>query len=215
MTDDDYGGMSIVRSNVDGFDVNISLGSYSTARVETYRAVRLDLKRVSPAESDDESYQRNERVMLAAAAEVERLKPIVGAPVGEPGETLTVAWAGDFREEDVDLERWPIVPRGGQHVGTPTGVIAIHRPTGVAAICENERSQWKNRQDALIQLRKLVQPTAVSPGTLTPAEWSALEELRRTCEANADDVGYYSVPDNQRRFVVSALAKLREQAGGR
>jgi hypothetical protein len=45
---------------------------------------RIDLELLAVVgESDEDAYARNERVMLAAASEVERLKPIAGRPVGE------------------------------------------------------------------------------------------------------------------------------------
>ena len=41
-------------------------------------AVNLDdLERVDPPESDEERYMRCERIMIAAAAEVDRLRPVV------------------------------------------------------------------------------------------------------------------------------------------
>lgn len=46
--------------------------------------------------------------------------------------------------------------QGGQHVGVNTGVLAVHRRTGIAAINEDERSQHRNRQAALAKLRILV-----------------------------------------------------------
>jgi hypothetical protein len=48
-------------------------------------AVNLDdLERVEPPESHEERYQRCERIMLAAAAEVERLRPHVEQGAAEP-----------------------------------------------------------------------------------------------------------------------------------
>lgn len=43
-----------------------------------------DLERADPPESDQEAFERNERIAMAAWAEVERLRPIVGRPPGEP-----------------------------------------------------------------------------------------------------------------------------------
>ncbi len=43
-----------------------------------------DLVRKHPPESDQEAYERNERIGLAAWAEVERLRRIVSRPLGEP-----------------------------------------------------------------------------------------------------------------------------------
>lgn len=40
--------------------------------------------------------------------------------------------------------------RGGQHVAMScTGVLMTHRPSGVSVLANNERSQYKNRIEAL------------------------------------------------------------------
>jgi protein subunit release factor A len=40
-------------------------------------------------------------------------------------------------------------PKGGQHVGTRTGVRVTHIPTGLSAVCETDRSQYRNRNVAV------------------------------------------------------------------
>lgn len=52
---------------------------------------------------------------------------------------------------EIKYEIWPPRKTGGQYVGTgPNGVRGVHFingfPTGIEAICEYERSQFKNRQ---------------------------------------------------------------------
>ncbi len=49
-----------------------------------FEIVDQDLRRVLPPESDQEAYERNERIGLAAWAEVERLRRIVSRPLGKP-----------------------------------------------------------------------------------------------------------------------------------
>lgn len=47
--------------------------------------------------------------------------------------------------------------RGGQHVAkTCTGVLIVHKPTGIAVRMLDERSQYKNKQNALAKLRELL-----------------------------------------------------------
>ena len=49
-------------------------------------------------------------------------------------------------EEDLAVSTWPEKYRvGGQHVGYPSGVKVEHLPTGTVAICQLERSQYRNR----------------------------------------------------------------------
>jgi protein subunit release factor A len=58
--------------------------------------------------------------------------------------------------EDVEWHTWPPRRQGGQHVGVQTGVIACHRPTGIAVAKDSERSQWKNREAAMDHLRSIL-----------------------------------------------------------
>lgn len=56
-------------------------------------------------------------------------------------------------ECDVDLYRSS--GPGGQNVNRrETAVRLTHRPTGVVVTCQNERSQWANKQRALVVLRR-------------------------------------------------------------
>lgn len=55
----------------------------------------------------------------------------------------------DIPAEDLKVECMDDRGRGGQHVGTPSGVRVIHLPSGLTAECKTERSQHRNRQIAL------------------------------------------------------------------
>ncbi len=57
----------------------------------------------------------------------------------------------DLRDEDLKVELLTR-PRGGQHVGTDTGIRVTHLPTGLTAECKNDRSQHRNRLVALDML---------------------------------------------------------------
>ena len=47
--------------------------------------------------------------------------------------------------------------RGGQHVAKQcTGVLIIHRPSGIGVMCNANRSQYGNRAGALDMLMRLV-----------------------------------------------------------
>lgn len=163
--------------------------------------------RTTPPLTDEESAMYWERVELHAAEQRQRYWHAV-TPSEERGDRRTTQ--PEHAVFDVEYHAWPIVPRGGQHVGVSTGVIVIHRPTGVAVIRDDERSQMRNREAAIAELRRLVQ-APVSPGTLTPAEWSALEKFSQAIERELGR-GY---TDSTRPLLVSAISKLREQAGRR
>lgn len=58
----------------------------------------------------------------------------------------------------IEHHAWP--PRvGGQHVTrTETGVLAIHKPTGIAIACDSERSQLGNKLKATMRLEQMLEP---------------------------------------------------------
>lgn len=51
-----------------------------------------------------------------------------------------------LKDEDLKVEVLRTHPRGGQHVGTDTGIRVTHLPSGITAECDNDRSQHRNRQ---------------------------------------------------------------------
>jgi peptide chain release factor 1 len=78
--------------------------------------------------------------------------------------TVTVAILGqgsqgpEFREQDVEY-RYCVssVGAGGQNrQKNETACVATHKPTGIQAKCEDERSQKRNREKALSVLRQRV-----------------------------------------------------------
>jgi len=63
----------------------------------------------------------------------------------------------DFFEKDVVFETCRSSGAGGQHINTTDSAIkAIHLPTGISAICQDERSQFQNKEKALIRLKAKV-----------------------------------------------------------
>lgn len=49
---------------------------------------------------------------------------------------------------------YPDTPRTGMQAGTVNGIKLTHKPTGIVIIADTERSQHKNRNKALEQLRE-------------------------------------------------------------
>lgn len=63
----------------------------------------------------------------------------------------------DIPDTDIDMETHRATGAGGQHINkTDSAVRLIHRPTGIVAACQSERSQHANRDQALTMLKSRV-----------------------------------------------------------
>ena len=67
----------------------------------------------------------------------------------------------EIREEDILVEISKSSGAGGQHINkTESAVKLIHLPTGITAECQDERSQGKNKEKAMVALKeKILQKT--------------------------------------------------------
>ena len=89
----------------------------------------------------------------------------------------------EINPADLRVDTYRASGAGGQHVNkTDSAVRFTHIPTGIVAQCQNDRSQHKNRDQAMKQLR----------AKLYELEIQKLNSEKQAMEANKADIGWGS-----------------------
>lgn len=87
----------------------------------------------------------------------------------------------DFKEEDLKFERFHCGGKGGQNVNkVETGVRLTHLPTGISVTSTAERSQYRNKKDAMEKLAAaLRQKELDAEKTQTNSAWREHNQIVR------------------------------------
>ncbi len=89
----------------------------------------------------------------------------------------------DINPSDLRIDTYRASGAGGQHVNKTDSAIRItHEPSGVVAQCQSQRSQHKNRDKAMQQLR----------AKLYEIEIQKLDAEKQSLEASKSDIGWGS-----------------------
>ncbi len=87
---------------------------------------------------------------------------------------------------ECDVETFKARGKGGQHVNTTESAVRLrHRPTGIIATSQQERSQHRNKRIALAALRRKIERLNYRPPTRVPTRQSRAAK-ERTLRAKAE-----------------------------
>lgn len=87
----------------------------------------------------------------------------------------------EINPADLRVDTYRASGAGGQHINkTDSAVRITHEPTGIVVQCQNDRSQHRNREEAMNMLK----------AKLFELEMRRRNEEKQNLEANKDDVGW-------------------------
>ena len=107
----------------------------------------------------------------------------------------------EIKDDDIRIDTYRSSGAGGQHINKTSSAIRItHIPTGIVVQCQNERSQFQNKDKAMQMLKAKLYMLKQQ------------EQCRRSCPASAGEVKEIGWGNQIRSYVLQPYTMVKDHA---